>query len=510
MSRIAKTAVSVMFITIISKILGFIREIVLASAYGTTVYTDTYIVAMNIPIVICSIIGAGITTTFIPMYFNIKANSKEGEQETLRFTNNVINIVTIICIILIIIGLIFSEQIVHLFGYGFDEYELNLVNEFTKKLMPSMVFVCLSFVMTSYLQVKNNFIISSSTVILKNIIIIISIILSTKYGIDVMVWGTFIGISSEFIFQLPFCIKNGFKYQLSININDKYIRETVCLLGPIIIGAGSNQVNIMVDRMLASGLAEGSISALNYANKLNGFVTALFITSIAAVIYPTLAKLSNEKNQDYFKQTIVKSINIVILLVIPISIGAIIFSKPIVKLLFERGAFDENATIMTSSALVMYSIGMVAFGIKDIIGKIFYSLKDTKTPMINGVISMFLNIILNIVFIKYLNHAGLALGTSISSIICIILLMSSLVKKIGDFGQYRVLQTLIKSIAASTAMGVISILSYNWMMSIIKLNSISLILAILIGIVIYVIFISILKIEELDEVKYTVLSKIRK
>ena len=177
------------------------------------------------------------------------------------------------------------------------------------------------------------------------------------------------------------------------------------LIGPVLIGVAVNQINTMVDRTLASTLVEGSISALNYANKLNGFVMALFITSVGAVIYPMLSKLSSEDNKEKFISSVVQSINSVILLVIPISIGAIVLATPIVKLLFQRGEFDARATSMTAIALIMYSIGMVAFGLRDIIGKVFYALKDTKTPMINGAIAMIMNIVLNIILVKYLQLA---------------------------------------------------------------------------------------------------------
>lgn len=162
------------------------------------------------------------------------------------------------------------------------------------------------------------------------------------------------------------------------------------------IGVAVNQINAMVDRTLASTLVEGSISALNYANKLNGFVLTLFITSVALVIYPLLSRLSSEDNTRKFTESVVTSINSVVLLVMPVSVGAIVLATLIVKMLFERGEFDERATNMTSVALVMYPIVMVAFGLRDILGKIFYSLQDTKTPMINGVIAMVLNIILNV------------------------------------------------------------------------------------------------------------------
>ena len=215
-----------------------------------------------------------------------------------------------------------------------------------------------------------------------------------------MIWGTLIGISSQVIFQLPFAYKEGYRLKPHIDLKDSHLKKMLVLTGPVLVGVAVNQVNIMVDKNLASLLPEGSISALNFADRLNNFILALFITSIVAVVYPMLSKLSHEDNKEKFSEYVVKSSNSIILLVIPISIGAIVLSKPIVKLLFERGAFDASATLMTASALSMYSIGLVAYGLRDIINKVFYSLQDTKTPMINGAIAMGLNIVLNLIFVN--------------------------------------------------------------------------------------------------------------
>ncbi|EPZ55374.1 matE family protein [[Clostridium] sordellii ATCC 9714] len=237
----------------------------------------------------------------------------------------------------------------------------------------------------------------------------------------------------------------------------------IWLIGPVLIGVAVTQVNAIVDRTIASTLVAGSISALNYATKLNQFVMGMFIVSISSVIYPMLSKLSTENNKKKFKQSIVTSINVVILIIIPISVGAIILAHPIVKLLFQRGEFDARATEMTAIALIFYSVGMLGFGLRDILGKIFYSLQDTKTPMINGIIAMILNIVLNLAFVKFTNMqlGGLAFATSISSLVTIALLSVSLRKKIGAFGGKKIISVLIKSIISALLMALVTKVTYN-------------------------------------------------
>ena len=500
MSKVAKAAMGLMIATMIAKILGFAKEQVLSYVYGASMYTDIYITAMNIPIVIFSTIGTALLTTFIPLYCDI--NNEEGEKNALQFTNNVFSIVIILCIILAILGILFTEPLVKLFAIGFKGESLKIAIDFTRILIMGIVFIGLANIMTAYLQVKNNFFIPGLVTLPQNIIVIISMILSIKWGPYIMVWGTLIGMGSQFLFQLPFAYKEGYRYKRYINLNDKYIKKMLCLVGPVFIGVAVNQVNAMIDRTLASTLVEGSISALNYANKLNGFVLAMFIVSIASVVYPMFSKLSSGENMIKFKEAIVNSVNSVVLLVIPISVGAIILSTPIVEVLFERGAFDSQATAMTSSALSMYAIGMIGFGLIDILGKVFYSLQDTKTPMLNGAITMGINIILNLLLVKFMGHSGLALATSISVIVGGILLLNSLRKKIGNYGQMKIFITLIKVLFAAVIMGIISKFSYKYLYKflgkLLIFKVVALGIGILIGALVYVIIIVLLRIPEVD------------
>lgn len=512
MNKIAKATVGLMIATILAKVLGFGRELVLASSYGASMYSDAYLTAMNIPIVIFASIGASITTTFIPIYYDINKNL--GEERALKFTNNIFNISICICLLLTILGSIFTEPLVKIFAFGFKQKTFEIAVSFTRILMISIVFTGLSVIMTAYLQVKENFTIPGLVSVPRNIIIISSIFLSVKYGPYVMVWGSVLGVVSEFLFQFPFAIKKGYKYKLYISINDKYIKKAAFLICPVLIGIGVNQINVMIDRTLASTLVEGSISSLNYANKLNGFVMALFIVSIGTVIYPMLSKLSNENNREEFIQSVVKSINIVVLLVTPISVGAIVLSNPIVKILFERGAFDSKATYMTALALVMYSIGMLSVGLVDILGKVFYSLQDTKIPMINSAISMVMNIIFNLVLIKYLKHAGLALGTSLSSMVCTVLLFRSLKKKIGYFGQDKILKTIFKAIISSVVMGCTTYFSHNILLNILNVGFVHEIIAlcgsIVTGIIVYLTLVILFKVEEVNVIIQIIKSKLSK
>lgn len=512
MSKVVKYAASLMVVTILAKVIGFAREQVLSFAYGASMYTDIYVMAMNIPNVIFAAIGAALSTTFIPIYCDISEN--KGEKEAKKFINNILTIVFILCVIIAILCLVFTKPLLKVFAFGFRGETLSIAIDFTRILIGSIVFIGIANVLTSYLQVKNNFTVPGLISLPQNIIVIIAIILSIKQGPYVMVWGTLVGMSMQVLFQLPFAYKEGYRLKPRVDLKDKNLKKMLILTGPVLIGVAVHQVNTMIDRSIASTLVEGSISALNFADRLNSFVLALFITSIAAVIYPMLSKLSTSKNDEVFKDYIVKSSNSIILLVMPVAVGAIILSTPIVRLLFERGAFDETATNMTSIALAMYSVGLVAYGLRDITNKVFYSLQDTKTPMIYGVIAMGLNIVFNIILSQFMGHAGLALGTSLSAIICTILLYINLGKKIGNFGQVKIIKTAIKALIAAIIMGVITRFSYTYIDSLSEYslinNIISLGSSILIGVIVYAVAIIILKVDEVNIIKDIVKQKLKR
>ena len=514
MSKVAKAALGLMAATLIAKILGFGRELTLASAYGASSTSDAFLVAMNIPAVIFTAIGTSLGTAFIPLYCEV--NSSQGEKASIKYTNNIFNVVVLICIAISIIGVILTPQVVKLFALGFKGETMEKAVYFTRAMILGIPFLGISYIMMAYLQVKENFIIPGLMPVPYNTCIIISILLSVKTSPYILPWGALIGLLGQFLFQLPFAMKKGFRYKPYINLKDEYLKKMLWLVAPVLIGVAVNQINTIVDRTIASTLVEGSISALNYANKLNQFVMGMFIVSISSVVYPMLSKLSTENNKVKFNQSIIKAINIVILLVIPISVGAIILSTPIVKVLFQRGEFDARATYMTSVALVFYSIGMIGFGLRDILGKVFYSLQDTRTPMINGAIAMGLNIILNILFVKFTNMqlGGLALATSTAALVTVTMLFISLRIKIGPFGGKTILSVFIKAITSALLMAVITIIAYRKVSYFLGDGTIkeviTLAVAIGVGAIVYALSIVVLKVDEVNLILNGLKSKIKR
>lgn len=490
-----KTALLLMIITIVSKMFGFARDITLSYFYGASNITDAYLISITIPNVIFAFIGTGIATSFIPLFNKIE--TEEGIQESIRYTNNLVNITILICTLIFLIVFIFALPIVKIFASGFTGETLTLAVSFTRIGLAGIYFTGLLSTFRGYLQIKGNYTIPALLGFPLNFFTIIAIVISAKGNVLILAIGTLIATASQLFLILPFVYKKGYKYKPVFDLKDKYMKRMVYMALPVIMGVSVNQINVLVDRTIASRVAVGGISALNYADKLNGFVQGIFVVSIITVLYPTISKMFAENDMKGLKKTVSEAMSGINLLVVPVMIGTMIFAKPVVMLLFGRGEFDAAAVSMTSAALFFYSFGMIGVGLREVLSRAFYSMQDTKTPAINAAIAMVINIILNIILSRYLGIGGLALATSISAIICMILLFISLRMKIGPFGMRDVAVSFVKIVSVSIVMGLVAKLSFNALTFSIGQN-LALLISIIIGAFVYGVLIFFVRIKEVD------------
>jgi len=490
-----KTAIIIMIITVVSKVFGFFRELVLSYFYGASAISDAYLISLTIPAVIFSFVGTGLSTGFIPMFSQIR--EKHGDSEANKFTSNIVNILLLISTVLVVLGLIFTEPIVKLFASGFKGQTLAMAIRFTKLSLVGIYFTGTTYIYSAYLQLNNRFLTPALIGVPYNIIIIIAIAISANKDPLFLILGSVLATASQLFILIPSIKRSGYRHKFSINFKDEHLKNLMFIALPVIVGVSVNQINTLVDRTIASGLVVGGISALNYANRLNGFVQGLIVTPVATVLYPSISKMAANDNIKGLKAAINEAINSISILIMPITVGAMLFAEPIVKLLFGRGAFDANAITLTTSALVFYSIGMIGFGLRDILSRAFYSQQDTKTPMINGSIAVIMNIVLNIILSRYMGIGGLALATSISAIFSTGLLFVNLRKKIGALGLKKIAITLAKITFASLAMGAIAWFIYQMLITK-TIEEIALIVAIIIGAIAYFGIILTLKIDEVD------------
>lgn len=490
-----KTALIIMVITIVSKIAGFGREILLSYIYGATSISDAYLISLTIPGVIFSIITAGLSAGYIPLYSRVLQD--EGNDSSNKFTSNLINLLLVLSTLMVTIGLLFTEPIVRIFAAGFDKSTLLLAIKLTRISLLTVYFTGIASVLTGFLQVNGNYIIPALVGLPFNMIIILSIFSSQFTNLAVLGIGYVLAIGSQVFFMIPYLKRNKFKYTKRIDFKDKKITNMIRIVIPLIVSVSVNQINILIDRTIASQVVIGGISALNFANKLSGFVLGIFVVSIVTALYPIISKLAAEKNFYILKKSISEGITAINILVLPATVGFVVFAKPIIVMLFGRGAFDDVAVNLTSTALIYYSLGMIGFGLSDMLTRVFYSLQDTKTPMIFSIIGVFLNIVLNLILSRFMGLGGLALATSISAIVVTLFLFISLTIKIGSIGLKQIVISFCKILVSSILMGAISRNCYLYL-KIILSESNSLLLSIGIGMISYFIIISLMKIEDVD------------
>lgn len=451
-SNFAVKVVQLIFFAFVAKGFGFIREIVLANYYGTNYVSDVYVAVQNIPAIIFTVFGTAVTTGFIPLYTEIKI--KRNKEAADIFANNVFNIFLLLSIFLATLGVVFSKQLVKLFAGGFQGETFALCNQYAKIIMPTCIAIILVYVYNAYLQIEGYFNQNSLMNVPYNLIQIVFIAIGFYIGNSyILAVGLLLASFGQLAYLWVLVKKRtDFRHQRVLDFRDINIRQMLVLVGPVFISTGVNQLNSIVDRSMASGLVEGSVSALNYSSEVANMVTQVVILSLTTILYPKMTELfARDDNKEKNKFTLTY-INVVSLLVLPLAALIFVFSKEIVQILFGRGAFNENTVLFVSRALKIYALGIVGASFRDVLNKVFYSMKDTKTPMLNGTIAVAVNIGLNIVLVRQFEYLGLASATSVSATVCTILLLIQMCKKMDNFEYTKAAGTFVKAFLAMSCM----------------------------------------------------------
>lgn len=504
--KVAKAAGTIMILAFVSKIMGFVRETALAARFGASVASDSYVMATTIPLVVFQMIGSSIGTTFIPVFTEYM--TKEGKEKAYELTNNVINIILFLSIAVSIVGILFSPVLVRLIAPGYSGERYFLTVTMTRIMFPIVVFIGLANVITGVLQAQNHFTVPAFIGIPYNFIIIITLLFFAKsFGIFAVALATVVATLTQVLVQLPDMYKLGYRYKFILNFKHPGVLKIFALVLPVLIGSAVNQINIVVDKAFASGLQEGAVASLNYANRLNGFVMGIFGMAISTVIYPTLSKHISLNDYDNYRKSFKLAVNAIFMIMVPITAITILLRTPIVSIVYRRGAFDERATYMTSIALLYYAVGMTAFSVRDVINRAFYSLQDTRTPMMYGVYAVIINVISNLLLVRIMGVGGLAFSTSLAAIFTSIFLFFALRKRLNGIGGTDMLITMGK-ILISTGFMIVAIYALNHVAIFTKLSAkgvggwiLSFLGASSIGLLIYLLVLAVLGVEELKFAK---------
>lgn len=497
LKKIKQNTVIVMAVIIVSKLIGMLRDVVLANYYGTSNISDAYLIAASIPTALFYFVAHSMSTAFLPVYNKVVVRS--GEKEALKYMNNLLCVALVICAILVTLLLIFPHIVVKLFAAGFDAETTTLAVRMIRICASGLFFMAIINIWSGYLHAKNNFVLPAAISLPRNAAIISSIVISASFGVDFLAIGMLVAYIFELLFLLPSVFKNGYRPRLYINLKSQEMKETMSMVVPVLIGATVGQVNKIIDRSLASTIVVGGISGLSYAAIINSAVQEILVTGIITILFANCSKLVAQEKHDEVKKKLSKTINIMQALLIPASAGVIILAEPIVKLILMRGSFDENSLVLTTGSLRCYTVGLLFLAMRDTMVKVFYAYKDTKITTITSICAILINIILNLILSKFMGVSGLALATSISAIVNCIALYALLSRKIGVFGIKGMFINITKVIFSTSMMAVLVYFAYHvWLVRINEL--LRLFVCSAIGVVVYFCIAILLKVFKLRKI----------
>lgn len=491
-----KTSYILMIVTIVAKLFGLLREKALAYFFGTAILADVFLVAFQIPMTFTNVISGATANGYIPIYDKVKQSSSKKDADL--FTSNLTNIIFVVSFIISIIGIVFARPLVKVMAIGFKAEELELCVLITRIAMLSLGATSVFSIFKAYLQIERKFIVSVAHAIVMNIIIIISMWISSKFGDIYLGIGILVAFVFQYIIFLPYIKKSGYRHKFGFDFEDENLKAMLKIIVPVLISTSVIELNFIISKSIASSLFEGGISTLNYAYKLQSFVTGIVITSITTAVYPEMARLGALKDYNGLRKQTSEAIFTMALLVIPASVGLFIFAEPIVKLLFVGGAFSVDDAKVTALALSFYAIGIIGIGIREIISRVFYTIMDAKRPVINSVIMVVLNIVLSISFAKMWGIKGLAFATSVSFIVGAILIVLSLKKKLGSIITKTTTYDIFKIIISTVIMAVLSKFAFNAILNSLGSN-LSLIIAIVVAGISYIISLLIFRPSEINK-----------
>ncbi len=463
---ITQAALIIAVISFISKFFGFFREVLVAKYFGASSQTDAFLVALIIPTSFLGLFSGGFKTVMIPFYLEKKTQSQEAARS---FVNSVFIASGSIFIFLSILIFIFAPTCVRIIAYGFKGETFILAVTLTRYLIISGLFTVFVGMFTGLFQAEKQFFFPTFVTFLGNVGLVLSLFFLHDYlGIHSWTIGQIFEYGFAFFsMMIILCWHKRFFHSLSYKqIDFSEIKNFAILLVPLVISSGLSVLNQLVDKTIASVLGPGSIAALNFAARIWGIPITLMSVPIATAVFPSLSELAlNGSSKKEYEQKVNRTLSYMFYLIIPASFFLFFLSEPIVRLFFERGMFDEKATYLTSSVLKMYVLGLFAHAISPVLARVFYSFKNTSTPLLISTICVSLNIILNILLSKLMGAKGIALATSIVMFTNIILFSYFLRKYLIIFS-HRLNIDILKTFICAIPIGLISFLSTPFVMNI--------------------------------------------
>lgn len=486
--NLLRTAGFMAIATLLAKVCGLVREVLIAAYFSTGFEGNAYMVATQLPMTLFDIvIGGVISASFIPIFNDIL--QKRSRDDALRFANRFIGMILTVCTLIAVLGILFADPLVGLMAPEFDGESRSLAAQLSMIMFPMIVFTGLAFSFVGILQSFGEFNIPAVMSLLSNLCVILYFpLFGKRFGVYGLAVAMLLSWSIQVFIQLPALRRFSFNFRPSLKLRDPDIGRALKLAGPMLISTWVQPFYSIVNTRLASGLS-GGVAGLNYANRLYIVITGVFSFVVTNLIFPKLSRADSSDNREERSHLIRISLKAVSLVILPLMVCFILLAKPIITVIYQRGAFTIEDTALVSGALACYSVGMIGLAVNEVLSKAFFSMKDSKTPMITALLSMGVNIALAYVLSPSLGIQGLALSSAGGStanalfnafamrkkngrlltggdiadflkILAAALLMALPVYGIGQYAGTRLPQTLLYSLLSGIAAGLGGLIVY--------------------------------------------------
>jgi putative peptidoglycan lipid II flippase len=460
--NIARAAGVLGFATILSRIMGMVRDMVVSRLFGAGFATDAFFAAFQIPNMLRRFFAEGaLTAAFVPTFS--ECYTKRGGDAARELANICFTLLTVVMAGITVAGICFSPQIVHLMFPGFanEPSKLELTVLLNRLMFPYIFFVSLVALCMGILNTLRHFFTPAISTVFLNLSMILSAALLHRFfavPIVSLAVGVLIGGLLQLLLQLPVLWKKGFPLRFRFAFGRPEVRRIALLMGPSIFGVGVYYLNLTVGNILASLLPQGSVSYLYYAQRLFEFPQGIFTVSVAQAVLPTMSRQAAEGDLDGLKESLRFGLRLTLFITIPAMVGLMVAATPIFSLLFMGGEFDFAKAEQCGRALLYYSVGLSFVAMVRVLAPAFYALKDTRTPVMTAFVAFVANLLFSLLLMGPMVHAGLALASSLSAAVNMILLLFLLRRKIGPFGGRGICIAALKGVVAAVPAGYVAFL----------------------------------------------------
>lgn len=461
---IIRSAGAVGFFILLSRAFGLVRDMAMAAFFGSSLAMDAFVVAFTIPNLFRSLFGEGaLSSAFVPVF--TETLEKQGFDKVRQFASNMFSFLSLILAALTVAGILAASLALWFLPLS---PRIEMILDLLRIMLPYMFFICLTAFFSAMLNSLRRFVLPAIAPLAMNLTMIAVLFLVCPYlpaagdwRIKAVAWSVIAAGVIQVFMQLPLLARCGLRLRVSMDWQDPRVRRVWQLMLAAIIGVGVTQVNVLLNRFVAVSIGQGAPSYLYYAERLIYFPLGIFATALGTILLPAFSGHAAQERFDLIRETLNHSLRQLMFIMLPAAVGLLALAKPIVRLVYERGDFSAMTTDMTALAVQCYAPGLVVFSLLKVLIPVFYAHQDMKTPVKIGLICTALNIVLMLILMWPLKHAGIALATVLSSGVQVLIMSILVHRRIGSPGWRSILSAFLRMALAAAAMAAATLLVYH-------------------------------------------------